>query len=96
MPRDGPPDPPNPTGSSMSTKDANRFGESGLIPLRSRRIYRLDGEWFFAIRRGVDQGPYSSEKAARDALVQFIRDQLEFERRISRDNFQEDLSITYP
>lgn len=57
-----------------------RYGESGFIPFRSGRFYRHSGDWFFSIRRGVDQGPYNDETRAKKALAAFIQDQLRFER----------------
>lgn len=65
----------------MSNYYPNRNREAGNIPFRSDRFFCIDGEWFFAIRRGPDQGPYASRDAAREALKRFIEDQLSVERR---------------
>ena len=58
----------------------NRNGESSHFFQRSEdRIYSIDEEWYFNIRRGYDQGPYESEVDARQALISFVLEQLEFE-----------------
>ncbi len=53
-----------------------RFGEQGLIPSRSERFYKNNNEWFFSVRSGFDQGPYSTFDAAREALTQYIESSL--------------------
>lgn len=50
----------------------SRFGEQGLIPSRSERFYQNNKEWFFSVRTGLDQGPYPTFYAAREALTQYI------------------------
>ena len=58
----------------------NRNGESSHLFQRSAdRIYSIDEEWYFNIRRGYDQGPYESEVDTRQALISFVQEQLEFE-----------------
>ena len=79
----------------MNTMKPRRYGETGTAPARRARVYRIGEEWYFAIRRGIDQGPYESERQARQALVKFIQEQLDFERRLCRKT-QDDLSITHP
>lgn len=69
----------------MSNYYPNRVREDGNIPFRSDRFFCIDGEWFFAIRRGPDQGPYETRDAAREALRNFIEDQLSLERRIQAE-----------
>ncbi|MDH5445449.1 MAG: DUF6316 family protein [Gammaproteobacteria bacterium] len=59
--------------------NVNRYGEQGWVQQRSERLFKDGGGWFFAIRRGVDQGPYDSEMEARMALREFIEEQLQFE-----------------
>jgi len=63
----------------------NRHGEKGAIPVRSTRFYTVDGEWWFAIRRGPDQGPYPNRASARQALIEFLNDQFAFERQLQQD-----------
>lgn len=63
----------------------NRKDESGSVPFRSGRFYSVGADWFFAVRRGVDQGPYDSKDKAKDALVNFINDQLAFERHLEKN-----------
>jgi hypothetical protein len=60
----------------------NRKGESGTVPFRSGRFYSVGTEWYFAVRRGVDQGPYDSKESAKKALVDYINDQLNFEKHL--------------
>ena len=58
----------------------NRIGETSHLFQRSdERIYSIDEEWYFNVRRGYDQGPYESEVDARQALVDFVLEQLKFE-----------------
>lgn len=63
----------------------NRHGEEGAVLYRSSRFYTIDNEWWFAIRRGPDQGPYPSRASARQALIEFLNDQFEFERQLQQD-----------
>ena len=63
----------------------NRYGENRIFQQRKNRLYQDGGDWFFAIRRGVDQGPYTSEMEARLALREFIEEQLQFEHKLSAE-----------
>lgn len=65
--------------------DVNRYGEQGNVQLRSERLFQEGSDWFFAIRRGVDQGPYTSEMEARLALREFIEEQLQFEMTLAAE-----------
>jgi len=58
----------------------HRFDEDNDIPNRSERFYQIDGEWFFAVRRGEDQGPYRSKEEARAALRTYIVEKLAEEK----------------
>jgi len=69
----------------MNKYNPNRMNESGSVPFRSDRIFCIKDEWFFAIRRGPDQGPYASREEAQQALADFIRDQLELEKRLKAE-----------
>ncbi len=53
-----------------------RFGEQGLIPSRSERFYQNNKQWFFSVRTGLDQGPYSTFDSAREALTHYIESSL--------------------
>ena len=64
----------------------NRKGEEGAAPFRSGRFYCVGSEWFFAVRRGVDQGPYNTKPDARTALVEYINDQLSFEKHLHKNS----------
>lgn len=58
----------------------HRNGESTPQFHRStERIYNIDDEWYFTVRRGYDQGPYLSECEAKKALTEYVQAQLEFE-----------------
>ena len=54
----------------------NRHGEQGGVPERRERFYQVGHDWYFTIRKGLDQGPYESEIEARLALREFIQSQL--------------------
>lgn len=59
----------------------NRYGEtSHLLHSRGERVYSIDAEWYFSIRRGYDLGPYETENEARQALISFVQEQLDFEK----------------
>lgn len=66
-------------------KQRNRHGEQGAIPFRSGRYYSIDSEWWFAIRRGPDQGPYVTKSAARQGLIEYINDQFTFEKQMQQE-----------
>lgn len=63
----------------------NRKDETGTVPFRSGRFYSVGTQWFFAVRRGEDHGPYESKEKARDALVNYINDQLAFESLLEKN-----------
>ena len=63
----------------------SRHGEQGTVRQRSDRLYQERGDWFFAIRHGVDQGPFTSEMEARMALREFIEEQLQFEMSLTAE-----------
>ena len=69
----------------VTTMEVNRHGEQGVVRLRNERLFQDGGGWYFAIRRGVDQGPYTSEMEARLALREFIEEQLQFEMILSAE-----------
>ncbi len=55
---------------------SRRFGEEGEAPQRSERIYQDGDKWYFSVRKGIDKGPFTSEEAAKAALVDYVSDQL--------------------
>lgn len=59
----------------------HRFDEDNDIPNRSERFYQIGGEWYFAVRRSGDQGPYRSKEEARAALRTYIVEQLAEEKK---------------
>jgi hypothetical protein len=63
----------------------SRHGEKGAVPFRSVRFYTVDNAWWFAIRRGPDQGPYPTRASARQALIEYLNDQFAFERQLQQD-----------
>lgn len=75
----------NTTESEFRQGKPNRHGEVGAVPLRNERIYIYNGDWYFSIRRGVDQGPFANETEARGALREFIEEQLHFEFQLLKD-----------
>jgi hypothetical protein len=62
-----------------------RHGEQGSVPFRSGRFYCVGNEWWFAIRRGPDQGPYSSKAAAKVSLIEYLNDQFAFEKYLDQE-----------
>jgi hypothetical protein len=42
---------------------------------RTDRFFVSDGKWFFTTREGGNLGPFDSQEAAQDALVQYLLDQ---------------------
>jgi len=65
----------------MTGKDFVQARTTAYPPFRSDRFYCEEGQWYFAIRRGPDQGPYASREAAEAALEAFLAEQLGKERR---------------
>ena len=51
---------------------AHRTGETGLLPFRTRRVFNVGAEWFFAIREGKDYGPFENQQQAEYELKQFL------------------------
>jgi len=66
-------------------KQRNRHEEKGAIPFRTGRFYCVDNEWWFAIRRGPDQGPYETKVSAKQSLIAYLNDQFTFEKHLQRD-----------
>ena len=69
----------------MNAYKPKRINESAAATFRSDRLYNVNEDWYFAIRRGPDQGPYLSKEAAQDALKEFIKNQLALERRLQAE-----------
>jgi len=69
----------------MNAYKPTRQNEDKAAPYRNDRFYRVDDEWYFAIRRGPDQGPYPSKEAAQVALKKFIAEELALERRLQAE-----------
>ena len=60
------------------------------VAFRTDRFFCVNGDWYFSIRRGPDQGPYPSKEEARHALKLFLEDQFTLEKqlRAERDLMQ--------
>jgi len=57
--------------------DARRFGEHGEPPpYRSKRIFRVNGHWYFDTREGIQFGPFPNQAEAREALAVFVAQDL--------------------
>ena len=69
----------------MNAYNPKRLNENQAAPYRSDRFYCVNDEWYFAIRRGPDQGPYPSKEAAQGALKKFIAEELALERRLEAE-----------
>lgn len=50
----------------------HRIGETGLLPFRTRRVFNIGSEWFFAVRGGKDCGPFKSQQDAEIELSLFL------------------------
>lgn len=77
----------------MNAYRPNRANEASAAPYRNDRFYRIEDEWYFAIRRGPDQGPYPSKAAAQDALKILIAEELRHERRQQAEQQLQDTII---
>lgn len=42
----------------------HRAGETGLIPFRTRRIFNVGSDRYFAVRDGRDCGPFVDQQQA--------------------------------
>lgn len=69
----------------MSAYRPNRLNENTIASYRNDRFYCDNDEWYFAIRRGPDQGPYPSKEAAQAGLRMFIAEELALERRLQAE-----------
>lgn len=52
----------------------HRIGENGLLPFRTRRVFNVGTEWFFAVRDGKDCGPFENMQDAENRLNLFLID----------------------
>ena len=57
-----------------------RYGEQGNVPPRTGRYYKVDSQWWVSVRRGSDKGPFKTKALARQALVDYLKDQFTLER----------------
>ena len=69
----------------MNVYKYKRQNEDKIALNRNERFYCMNDEWFFAIRRGPDQGPYPSRDVAQAALKKFIAEELAIERRLEAE-----------
>jgi len=54
----------------------NRFGEESHTPFRSKRLYSVNGQWFFDTREDKQFGPYRDKSEAEKRLAIFIAQNL--------------------
>jgi len=64
----------------MTEKDTQPVRNAPYPPFRSDRFHCENGQWYFAVRRGPDQGPYASREEAEAALERFLGEQQEVRR----------------
>ncbi len=64
----------------MKGKDSQPENNPHYPPFRSDRFHCENGQWYFAVRRGPDQGPFASREEAEVALERFLTEQLEVQR----------------
>ena len=50
----------------------HRLGETGLLPFRTRRVFNIGTNWYFAVRGGSDCGPFENQKDAQSQLEEFL------------------------
>ncbi|MBI1424024.1 MAG: hypothetical protein GC149_11200 [Gammaproteobacteria bacterium] len=77
-------------------QNLSRHGEQGTAPFRTGRFYCIENEWWFAIRRGPDQGPYPTKAAAKLSLIEFLNDQFTFEKYLQQNKSPYTLSDAEP
>lgn len=59
--------------ASRRVQLVNRSGEKGPVPLRRKRIYLKNKEWYFITRNGLEHGPYQNLTEAKRELALFLR-----------------------
>jgi hypothetical protein len=52
--------------------DSNRIGEQSHTAFRSRRLYSVNGQWYFDTREGKQFGPYQDQNETEKALAIFV------------------------
>lgn len=50
----------------------HRTGESGLVPFRTRRVFNVGTQWFFAVRNAQDCGPFDNQQDAESELNVYL------------------------
>jgi len=58
---------------SENPEKMNRENEDDGIFFRSERFYKINGEYYFSTREGVEVGPYGSKVDAASGLDRFIQ-----------------------
>ena len=56
----------------MMREREHRNGETGLLPFRTRRVFNVGNDWFFAVRSENDQGPFDNQVSAEYELNAFL------------------------
>ena len=56
----------------MGRIQEHRNGETGLLPFRTRRVFNIGVEWFFAVRDEKDHGPYENQLSAENELTVYL------------------------
>ncbi len=56
----------------MEYRTEHRTGETGLLPFRTRRVFNIGVEWFFAVRDEKDYGPFANQQDAISELNLFL------------------------
>lgn len=57
---------------SQAPQPQHRAGEVGHVPFRSDRLSFSGQAWYFLIRGGHPQGPYTNAEEARQALQRYM------------------------
>ena len=51
---------------------AKRTGETPAIRFRTDRFYRINSNWYFSTREGIEMGPYADRFEAEEALSELF------------------------
>ena len=50
----------------------NRIGETGAVPVRTDRLFREQGYWYYSTREGMNIGPFDQKTDAEQGAAEFI------------------------
>ena len=59
--------------NSLADGKMNRYGESGGIPARQKRVYLKNKQWYFMTRSSIEYGPFDNLTEAKRELALYLR-----------------------